>query len=134
LANETDDDNIIASIHPNEQMYEAQLRLGYAWARDLSEAEQAEILVHEMCHLLHTSLENVVRISLFDSKYLPQAAYDLLMSQFKLETEKMTDHFTQLICKYCDAVDRWHYRLSQAERARRAERRAAAPKPRRKRR
>lgn len=101
-----EDDNTLASVHPTEGQYSASIRLGASWESEPDNVKVAA-LVHECCHLLHAIQVEVIRASLHASELLPEAVYKMMYEQFRIETERMVDHITQILMSNKNYEERW---------------------------
>jgi Zn-dependent protease with chaperone function len=97
LSSKAADTDCHASVLPTEGRWTAEVRINqHFWTR-LDDTEKRSVLTHELLHLVHRGMSEVVRKSLHVSGYLPQGAYRLLWEQVRLESELLVDHLTTVI-------------------------------------
>lgn len=85
-----------ASVYPTEGRWVAEVRVGQGfWF--LPDEEKRSTLTHELLHLTHRGVAEVLRKHLFIGGYLPRRAYLMAWEAQRLELELMVDHLTTVI-------------------------------------
>jgi hypothetical protein len=96
--------NAHASILPEDQRHIASINLSRDWI-NLEPAEQAMVLLHEVLHVSHHRLTNVMRL---DARHgMSQKRYDHLAECSRREAELMVDQLATALTKSLSAVHEW---------------------------
>lgn len=98
-------DEVIAGINPCDGRYVATIRFGPSfWNR--SPDEQRATLVHELLHLHHVRLTDVIRLGDWREQ-IGQAVYDGVYSSVKREAEYMVDALTSIVAEHAPMPPEW---------------------------
>lgn len=87
-------EDIIAGIDPCEGRYVATLRFGTFWT--VSREEQRSAVVHELLHLHHVRVTDIVRLGDYRQE-LGERLYNHFVGEVKREAEYMVDALTSLL-------------------------------------
>jgi Zn-dependent protease with chaperone function len=94
LSSKAADDNCFASINPTEGRYVAEVRVRRDFWTELDDDQKRHVLTHELLHLTHRDVTEVLRKHVHVTGYLPQRAYRMAHEAQRLAAELMVDHLT----------------------------------------
>lgn len=96
LSTETCVEGANATVHDVRGRQVAAIRVHKDWFTYTPE-DQREILVHELLHLTHIGVSDVLTEGIGGSMYLPYKAWAGFRGLFYLEVEKMVDHLSCIL-------------------------------------
>lgn len=89
--------NCLASVYPTEGRWVAEVRVNKNFWTDLDDDTKRAVLTHELLHLAHRGVAEVLRKHVLVAGYLPRRAYFMAWEAQRLELELMVDHLTTVI-------------------------------------
>ena len=98
-------DDVIAQIDPCDGRYLATLRFGTGFRGQSREAIRSTI-VHELLHLHHVRLTDIVRLGKYMND-LGQTTFDHMNDQMKREAEYMIDALTTVVEEVVPLPPEW---------------------------
>jgi hypothetical protein len=99
------DDDAIAEIDPCDGRYVATVRFGDDFWSESRERARA-IIVHELLHLQHVRLTNMIRLGQYRQQ-LGAGLYEHLEAELKREAEYMVDALTTVVAPSVPLPKRW---------------------------
>lgn len=105
-------DDALASVEVVEGRWVAQIYLSTEWM-EKDDEERMLTIVHEVCHLLHRSVNYVVESSV---RYMHDYEYNDLAVRYRHETELMVDHLSMFLSDHATIKESWktaHRRAAQ---------------------
>lgn len=95
----------LAEIDPCETRYIATLRLGPGFW-DQSAEDIRKTITHEVLHLHHARLTNVIRLGEY-KRELGQTLYEHLYDQIRIEAEYMVDALSVVVAEHMPMPPDW---------------------------
>ena len=99
-------DDALASIEVTDGRHAATVKVTAGWM-GLSDEVKVNSLIHETLHITHERLNRVIYDTLYESHYMPDAAYRMLCEQIRRECEFMVDHWAGAISEFTKPHERW---------------------------
>lgn len=98
------EEHALATIHTVKDRWIAEIYLCESWM-ERSDSERMNTVIHEVCHLLHRGVDQVVLEEA--ARAMHSWEHDAIRARYRRETELMVDHLANFVSDFASVEESW---------------------------